>query len=61
MALRCLEDMNFYCIDNLPLRFIPKHLEDINLNISKNKQNFTNIIFGIDIRENDFLNNFHIL
>ena len=53
-AIRCLEDIGFFCVDNLPMTFIPELLDKL-LNIDKN---ITKIGFGIDIREKDFLNSF---
>ncbi len=54
-AIRCLEDMDFFCIDNLPLSFIPNLLENF---YDTEKDNISKIAFGIDIREKDFLKNF---
>jgi RNase adapter protein RapZ len=54
-AIRCLEDMDFFCIDNLPLSFIPNLLENF---YDMEKDNISRIAFGIDIREKDFLKNF---
>lgn len=54
-AIRCLEDMDFFCIDNLPLSFIPNLLENF---YEMEKDNISKIAFGIDIREKDFLKNF---
>ena len=53
-AIRCLEDIGFFCVDNLPMTFIPELLDKL-LTVDKN---ITKIGFGIDIREKDFLNSF---
>ena len=49
-AIRVLEDLGFYCIDNMPVVLVPKFLElyeGISEGISK-------IAFGIDLRERAF-------
>lgn len=56
-AIRCLEDMGFFCVDNLPITFISEILEKL-LNVDKN---ITKVGFGIDIREKDFLNSFSVV
>jgi UPF0042 nucleotide-binding protein len=53
-AIRCLEDIGFFCVDNLPMTFIPELLEKL-LSVDKN---IGKVGFGIDIREKDFLNSF---
>ncbi len=54
IAIRCLEDIGFFCVDNLPMTFIPDIIEKFT-SIDKN---ITKLGFGIDIREKDFLKTF---
>ncbi|MGQ9629800.1 MAG: RNase adapter RapZ [bacterium] len=47
-ALKYLEDMGYFCVDNLPTTLIPKFVEvAAQANISK-------VALGIDVREGDF-------
>lgn len=43
VALRVLEDLGFYCIDNLPLTFLPQLIEIA-------RQNYPKIAVSVDIR-----------
>src|SRR5271157_5892160 len=43
-ALKILEDLGFYCVDNIPLSLVPE-VADLSL-----KREFPNIALGIDIR-----------
>ena len=45
-TLRCLEDVGFFCVDNLPLLLIPSFLQVM----SQSSQAHTNVALGIDIR-----------
>jgi UPF0042 nucleotide-binding protein len=50
-AIRVLEDLGFYCIDNLPVALIPRFL-DLCLN---SEEPITRVAFGVDQRERVFL------
>jgi len=53
-ALRALEDVGFYCVDNLPVVLLPKFLEiqtEAGSEISK-------VAFVMDLRERSFLNRY---
>jgi UPF0042 nucleotide-binding protein len=50
VALRALEDIDFFCIDNLPIAFIDSFVSTISQNRETEK-----IGIGIDIREKGFL------
>ncbi|GER93917.1 RNase adaptor protein RapZ [hot springs metagenome] len=50
VALRALEDIGFFCIDNLPVTLIESFLSTI-----KTKQSMEKIGISIDIREKEFL------
>lgn len=52
-ALKCFEDLGFYCIDNLPVALIPSFSE-----LVKTEKHFKNVALGIDIREGRFLKGF---
>ena len=53
-AIHVLEDIGFYCIDNLPVTLIPRFLE-----LSENnKENISRIALGIDLRERMFLHEY---
>ncbi len=48
VALRSLEDMGFFCIDNLPIKLLDTFLSSVNSNLRK-------IAISIDIREGEYL------
>lgn len=50
VALRALEDIGYFCIDNLPVTLIEPFLSAI-----KTKQDIEKIGIGVDIREKEFL------
>lgn len=50
LALRALEDAEFYCVDNLPVTLMEPFISIITAN-----PQYTNIGMGIDIREKEFL------
>ena len=53
-AIRVLEDLGFYCIDNLPVTLIPRFLE-----LSENnKEHIGRVALGIDLRERVFLHEY---
>jgi UPF0042 nucleotide-binding protein len=50
-AIRVLEDLGFYCIDNLPVVLTPKFIE-----LCQNSdEEITRVALGIDVRERKFL------
>lgn len=53
-ALRCFEDLGFFCIDNLPPQLLPKLVELC----TQSGSEFNKIALGIDIREREFLKEF---
>ena len=50
-AIHVLEDLGFYCIDNLPLVLVPRFLELCNSSLER----INRVALGIDIRERQFL------
>ena len=50
-ALRALEDVGFFCVDNLPIVLLPKFLE-INADASSE---ITKVALVMDLREKSFL------
>ena len=50
-ALKMLEDMGFYCVDNLPIRLIEKFVELIQAGGTEAKD----VALGIDIRNPEFI------
>jgi len=54
-ALKAIEDLGFYSVDNLPISLIPVFID-----LLENSENsFDRIVLGIDVRENFFLNDLH--
>lgn len=53
-ALKCFEDLGFFCIDNLPPQLLPKLVELC----TQAGSEINRIALGIDIREREFLRNF---
>ncbi len=53
-ALKAFEDMDFYCMDNIPTIMIPNVIK-----ILKEKTKIKKIAIGVDIREKVFLNSFN--
>jgi len=53
-AIKCLEDLGFFCVDNLPPPFLPKFVELC----GKSTPEIRKVALGIDIREREFLNEF---
>ena len=49
-ALRALEDIGFFCVDNLPVVLLPKFLE-----IRSHAQDISNVALVMDLREQGFL------
>ena len=50
-ALRVLEDLGFYCIDNLPVALMPRFLELW----ESSREDVGRVALGIDVRERRFL------
>ena len=53
-AIKCLEDLGFFCVDNLPTMLIPKFAEVCEQSRGRLKR----VALGIDIREGGFLAGF---
>lgn len=53
-AIKCLEDLGFFCVDNLPPMLIPKFVEIC----SQNRDRMENIALMIDVRGGRLLNDF---
>ena len=50
-AIQVLEDLNFYCVDNLPLSLLPKLAEQIQeQNETATEKQINKIAVGIDAR-----------
>ncbi|MBU0899857.1 RNase adapter RapZ [bacterium] len=54
LVVKCLEDLNFFCVDNLPTALVPKFVELC----GKPESKIDKIVLVIDIREGEFLENF---
>jgi UPF0042 nucleotide-binding protein len=50
-AIHVLEDLGYYCIDNLPVVLIPRFLELCESSL----ETLSRVAFGVDIREREFL------
>src|SRR5438128_8145968 len=50
-AIRVLEDLGFYCIDNLPVVLTPKFIELC----QNSEEQISRVALGIDLRERAFL------
>ncbi len=50
-AIHVLEDLGYYCIDNLPVVLIPRFLELCESSL----ETLSRVALGVDIREGDFL------
>ncbi len=46
IALRTLEDLDYYCVDNLPINMLTQFIQ----HIEKNRDDFQHVCVGIDIR-----------
>lgn len=49
IALRTLEDLDFYCVDNLPIDMLAQLIK----HITQNKQDYERVSVGIDIRNSE--------
>jgi UPF0042 nucleotide-binding protein len=54
IAIKCFEDLGFFCVDNLPPPLLPKFAELC----TQSGSEITRVALGVDIRERDFLENF---
>jgi UPF0042 nucleotide-binding protein len=54
-AIKCFEDMGFFCVDNLPTTLIPTFADLA----ARSSQKFTRVALGIDVREGEYLS--HLL
>ncbi len=52
-AIKCFEDLGFFCVDNLPLPLLPKFAE-----LCLQQGEVRNVALGIDIRERGFFADF---
>ncbi len=52
-AMNVLEDLNFYCVDNLPVSLLPKFLE-----LTLQSREISRLATVIDVREREFLKDF---
>ncbi len=55
-AMNVLEDMNFFCVDNLPVMLLPKFLE-----LSLQSREITKLATVVDVRGREFLKDFPII
>lgn len=53
-AIKSLEDMGYFCVDNLPTALVPKFVELC----AQSDKGISRAALGIDIRERDFFGNF---
>ncbi len=53
-AIRVLEDLGFYCIDNLPVVLIPRFLELCR----QSTETMGRVALGVDLREREFLRDY---
>jgi len=53
-AIHVLEDLGFYCIDNMPVALIPRFVELW----ESSREEVTRVVLGIDVRERHFLAEF---
>lgn len=58
VVLRSLEDMEFYCVDNMPVNMLPQLVK----HISKDPEFYPKVAVGVDVRsKNQSLNEFEYL
>jgi len=50
-AIKCLEDMSFFCVDNLPTTLIPTFADLI----ARAGQKWSRVALGVDVREGEYL------
>jgi len=54
-AIKCFEDMGFFCVDNLPTTLMPTFAELV----ARSAQRIHRVALGVDVREGEYL--FHLL
>src|SRR5262245_64677650 len=54
-AIKCLEDMGFFCVDNLPTTLIPTFADLV----AHSAQKIHRVALGVDVREGEYLS--HLL
>ena len=54
-GIKCLEDMGFFCVDNLPTTLMPTFADLI----TRSAQKIHRVALGVDVREGEYL--FHLL
>jgi RNase adapter protein RapZ len=54
-AIKCFEDMGFFCVDNLPTTLMPTFADLI----ARSSQKVHRVALGVDVREGEYL--FHLL
>ena len=54
-AIKCFEDMGFFCVDNLPTTLIPTFAELI----ARSRHDVQRVALGVDVREGEYLS--HLL
>ena len=54
-AIKCFEDMGFFCVDNLPTTLIPTFADLI----ARSRQDVQRVALGVDVREGEYLS--HLL
>ena len=55
-AIKVLEDLNFFCVDNLPLVLLPKFME-----LSSQSAEINKVAIVVDVREREFLKEFPVV
>jgi UPF0042 nucleotide-binding protein len=50
-AIKCFEDMGFFCVDNLPTTLIPTFADLI----ARTEQTIRRVALGVDVREGEYL------
>lgn len=55
-AIKVLEDLNFFCVDNLPIVLLPKFME-----LSSQSAEINKVAIVVDVREREFLKDFPVV
>jgi UPF0042 nucleotide-binding protein len=50
-AIKCFEDMGFFCVDNLPTTLIPTFADLV----ARSNDTITRVALGVDVREGEYL------
>jgi UPF0042 nucleotide-binding protein len=50
-AIKCFEDMGFFCVDNLPTTLIPTFADLV----ARSSRTITRVALGVDVREGEYL------